>query len=712
MNTPLVSVLLAVHNGGPLLDEAIYSILAQTLTDFELLVIDDGSTDDSYHRAAAFNDPRIRILRNETNIGLTRSLNRGLAEARGEYVARQDADDISLPNRLAAQVQFLRANHDVVLVGTGAVRINPKGARIGTNDMPSTHEAIRWASLVDNPFLHTSVMFRRAVVQQERGGYNEEFVVCQDYDLWNRLAAKHRVANLPERLVLMREHASSMTRSQATKTDAEFNIIMVRNLASLFPGRRFLDGEIRLLSLFRLRFGQADLPALEELLQILCADFQQRNPTTVNSVDFRKTLCRQKLRLAFKFLRAPHVALSRVVDAMQVDAVEAVKQAAHVMARVPLIGALFRGRPYISRKAQVRVLHVIDSFDLGGGQTALLNLIRASNRERFVPEVACMHGRGVFWDEFAALGIPVHSLSPRKQAPLYLVKLVQLILMRRPVIVHCHLFGSNWIAKPLATLLGVRVRVNHDQCNDGLRHDKPLLLWLDAATNLMSSHICAVSASTRDFLVQRERVNPGRVSLVYNGIDVDRFKPRGPRVRGDAFVVTGAGRLHPQKNFSLFLDVAADLLRRGLPMRFLIAGTGPEDELLRQRCASLGIAKHVQFLGHVKDTASLYAASDVLLMTSKFEGTPLTILEAMAMRLAIVAPRLDGIGEILKDGVDALLINSTEPARYADAIAKLYKEPDLARRLTTEAERNVRENFSAQAMAAEVERVYEKCLAG
>lgn len=711
MSTPIVSVLLAVHNGGALLDEAIHSILAQTFTDFELLVIDDGSTDDSYQRAAAFKDPRIRIIRNERNLGLTRSLNRGLSEACGEYVARQDADDISRPNRLSAQVQFLRANPNVVLVGTSAVRINPKGTMIGTNDMPTTHEAIRWASLVDNPFLHTSVMFRRAVVQQEWGGYDEEFSVCQDYALWNKIAAKHRVANLPDRLVLMREHASSMTRSQTTKTDAEFNIIMVRNLASLFPGRRFLDGEIRLLSLFRQRFERGDLPALEELLEILSSDFQQRHPALVNSADFRRTRCRQKLRLAFKFLRSPITAISGIVDALQIDALESVKQAAHVMARAPLLGALFRGRPYIPSTARVRVLHVIDSFDLGGGQTALLNLIRATNRKRYEPEVACMHGHGVFWDEFAALGIPVHSLSPRKQVPLYVVRLIQIILLRRPLIVHCHLFGSNWIAKPLATLLGTRVRVNHDQCNDGLRHDKPLLRYLDAATNFLSSHICAVSASTRDFLVERERVNPGRVSLVYNGIDLERFKPRGPRVKGEAFVVAGVGRLHPQKNFALFLDVAAELLKRGLPMRFMIAGTGPEDEKLRKRAASLGIGKQVQFLGHVKDPASVYAASDVLLMTSKFEGTPLTILEAMASRLPIVAPRLDGIAEILKDGVDALLIDSTEPARYADAVATIYRDPELAKRMTEEAERNVRQNFSAESMARAVEGIYERCLA-
>jgi glycosyltransferase involved in cell wall biosynthesis len=709
MSTPLVSVLLPVHNGGDLLDESIHSILAQTFADFELLIIDDGSTDDSYRRAANFKDPRIRILRNETNIGLTRSLNRGLAEAHGEYVARQDADDISMPNRFAAQVQYLRAHLDVVLVGTSAVRINPNGTMIGTNDMPVTHEAIRWASLVDNPFLHTSVMFRRSAVQQY-DGYDVQYEVCQDYALWNRLAARHQVANLPDRLVLMREHPSSMTRSQTTRTDEECQQIISQNLPSLFPGRRMSDNDIRLLTLYRRRFDILELSGLESLLRDMRDDYQRRHPSTLTSEDFRRTLCRQKLRLAFKFLKKPQEAGTRILDAMQIDAMEAFRQAGHVMARVPLLGKLFRGRPYIPHHAKVRVLHVIDSFDLGGGQTALLNLIRATNRERFEPEAACMHGHGVFWEDFKALGIRVHSLSPSKKVPLYVLRLAQIILTRRPMIVHCHLFGSNWIAKPLATLMGVRVRVNHDQCNDGLRHEKPLLRWLDAATNYLSSHICAVSASTRDFLVQHEGVDPGRVTLVYNGIDVDRFKPRGPRVKGDVFVVAGVGRLHPQKNFSLFLDVAGELLRRGLPMRFVIAGTGPEEEMLRKRCESLGIAKHVQFQGHVKDTASLYAASDVLLMTSKFEGTPLTILEAMAMRLPIVAPRLDGIGEILKDGVDGLLIDSHEPVRYADAVARLFKDPDFGRQLTAEAEKNVRKNFSAQAMAATVEGVYERCL--
>jgi glycosyltransferase involved in cell wall biosynthesis len=360
---------------------------------------------------------------------------------------------------------------------------------------------------------------------------------------------------------------------------------------------------------------------------------------------------------------------------------------------------------------KIRVLHVIDSFDLGGGQTALLNLLHALDRDRFEPEVACMHGRGVFWEEFANLGIAVHSLSPHKYLPVYLAKLARIILDRRPCIVHCHLFGSNWIAKPLAALLGVRVRVNHDQCNDALRYERRFARWVDKQTNRFSSHVCAVSASTRDFLVKHEHLPPARISLVYNGVDLRRFLPPPAKPRLERFVVLGVGRLHAQKNFALFLDVAAELAKRQIPVEFRLAGTGPEEQLLRSQARTLGISDKVHFLGHVSDTRTLYSGADALLMTSKYEGTPLTVLEAAAMRLPIVAPRLDGIGEILKNEEDALLIEPPDCNHFSAALIRLIEEPEFATTMARKAEEKVRKRFSAQIMAAQVEAVYDICLA-
>ncbi len=365
----------------------------------------------------------------------------------------------------------------------------------------------------------------------------------------------------------------------------------------------------------------------------------------------------------------------------------------------------------MSERKRVRVLHVIDSFDLGGAQTVLLNLLHALDRDRFEPEVAAMHGRGVFWEDFARLDMPVHSLSPHKYFPAYVLTLARLILARRPQIVHCHLFGSNWIAKPLAALLGVPVRIAHDHCNDALRYERPLARWIDTLANRCSSHVCAVSGSTRDFLIQHEQLAPAEVSLVTNGIDLSRFTPSEARSRQDRFVVLGVGRLNPQKNFALFIEIAAELVRRGHAVEFRLAGTGPEESALRLQASALGIGDRVQFLGHVQDTPQLYGGADALLMTSKFEGTPIVLLEAMAMRLPIVAPRLDGIGEILKNEDDALLIEPSERDHFVRAIERLIDAPDLASRFAHAAQAKVRDRYSAQAMTVQVEAIYERCLA-
>jgi glycosyltransferase involved in cell wall biosynthesis len=316
LSTPTVTVLLAVFNGAPLLRESIGSILAQTFADFELLVVDDGSTDETGKILNETKDARLRVLKNERNLGLTRSLNRGLVEARGEFVARQDADDFSMPSRLEKQVAFLCRHPDVPLLGTCAWRTDPEGRVTGPNDLPATQEAIRWASVTDNPFLHTSVMFRREVVLGEFGGYDERYAICQDFELWNRIAARHPVANLRARLVRMREHASSMTRTQSAETTSEMERIFAVNWADIFPQRPLSKAECELLTNYRLRFEASRLPAMRKLLDGLLSKYLSLHPAARNSADFHATLCRQSLRLGYKFLRtAPASSLNDIARA-------------------------------------------------------------------------------------------------------------------------------------------------------------------------------------------------------------------------------------------------------------------------------------------------------------------------------------------------------------------------------------------------------------
>lgn len=328
MSSPAVTVLLPVRNGAATLQSSLTSILRQTFTNIEVLVIDDGSTDETPAILRACTDPRLRVLRNEKNIGLMRTLNRGLREARGELIARQDADDLSEPDRLARQLEFLERHPQVQLLGTSCWRMNPAGRVTGANDLPSTHHALRWASVLDNPFIHTSVIFRRATALDELGGYNEALSICEDYDLWNRIAARHRVANLPERLVYYREHGTSMMQSRPEAASRAMRDLLRANLGTVFPERTFSEEEVELLSLFRLRFPRERLAPLCALIETLREEYCGRYPQECESADFRATVCREHLRLAYKFLRsAPRIAAAQIWSGLEISPGEWFRQA-------------------------------------------------------------------------------------------------------------------------------------------------------------------------------------------------------------------------------------------------------------------------------------------------------------------------------------------------------------------------------------------------
>ncbi len=201
-STPAVSVLMSVRDGAPWVREGVESVLAQTAPDLELIVIDDGSTDETPAVLASFRDPRLRVER-QPPAGLTRSLNRALSLARAPLLARLDADDLALPERLARQQAFLDAHPEVGLLGTGAREVDAGGREIGIVSPPSEDAPIRRALIRSNPFVHSSVMMRRSVLEQA-GGYDEALSVAQDYDLWMRMSRITRLANLPAPLVVRR----------------------------------------------------------------------------------------------------------------------------------------------------------------------------------------------------------------------------------------------------------------------------------------------------------------------------------------------------------------------------------------------------------------------------------------------------------------------------------------------------------------------------
>lgn len=370
---------MAVHNGEPYLREAVESVLNQRLAgpvgrvrrpDIEFIIIDDASTDATPAILAEYAaaDARLLVLRNETNVGLTRSLNRALQHATGRYIARQDADDISLPHRLAAQLDYLENHPEIGLLGAAYTEIDLTGSPGAVHRPPPTDTGICWRMLFHNPFCHSSVMFRRGLLQNRVdgfihcsgrppcrplshqpsetgralpvgpasprgegdqggspntrfGGYDPTLPYAQDYDLWTRLLHHTQGANLQEPLILYRVHETSITATRLKEQTEICTAISARQIAELAPSIPLTRDEVDRLrtwtAQFPKRLSPSDLPLCRKFLEILQAF--ETGPNLAPDVKQRIRECwRSRIRAAagesaWAEMTISHIAQSRSI---------------------------------------------------------------------------------------------------------------------------------------------------------------------------------------------------------------------------------------------------------------------------------------------------------------------------------------------------------------------------------------------------------------
>lgn len=240
MSVPAVSVVMPMYNAGRFVRAALDSVLAQTMGDFECIVVNDGSTDGCRElvAAAAAKDPRVRLVDNDRNLGLVPTLNRGLGLARAPFVARQDADDVSAPGRLAAQLERMRARPELVALGTCMEVVDEQGRSTGVFDVHGPDVLVRWSMFFHHPFAHPTMLLRTDALRQV-GGYSEAFPLAEDFDLWERLSAVGRLGNLPQRLVRYLRHSQAVSeRQRGRQLDYELRVrrrIMSRELGRDVP---------------------------------------------------------------------------------------------------------------------------------------------------------------------------------------------------------------------------------------------------------------------------------------------------------------------------------------------------------------------------------------------------------------------------------------------------------------------------------------------
>lgn len=223
IKNPKISIITVTHNREAFIREAIDSILAQTFKDWELLVIDDASTDNTENIVNEYilKDPRIKYFKNEKNLGIARTRNKGLELALGEYIAPLDSDDKWLDNsKLQKQVEFLDINQDYALLGGGIIHIDANSNNTKKVLFPVYDSVIRNIILQFNPFVQSTLLFRKKVAL-DLGGYSTSYMICDDYDLWLKIGLKYKFTNIPQVLAGYRIHGTNITHTKRLTTARE-----------------------------------------------------------------------------------------------------------------------------------------------------------------------------------------------------------------------------------------------------------------------------------------------------------------------------------------------------------------------------------------------------------------------------------------------------------------------------------------------------------
>lgn len=670
-----VTVGLPFLNARPYLADAVRSVFAQTHQDWELLLIDDGSTDGSIEVVRDLDDPRVRVLRDGTNRGLGPRLNQIASLARGAYLARMDADDLMHPARLERQLAFLRANPGVDVVDTATFTVDddltPLGIR-GDRPLDARPEAVLRHGLL----IHPTVMGRAEWFRANP--YDPRYVRAEDRELWSRTCAATTFARLHEPLFFYRE-----------------------GLAGNLPN--YLRTEETVAEVLR-RYG----------------------PPLIGSWRTRILLMRSRLK-AMAYRGGTRLGLQgRLIGRrnrpLEAEETREARRVLSVMRSTPvpgLRGDLPASSPRPPRRPEARVTpRVLHVTTVPLTLPFLRGHVAHAKRQGF--EVHALSSPGEALDDFGRdLEIEVHpALMRRRITPLAdlaaVWRIVRVIRRVRPTIVDGHTPKGGLLAMVAAALCRVPVRVYH-------QHGLPLITatgvkrWILHGTERvacrLAHQVICVSESVRAVAVAEGLCPPERIKVLergsIDGIESDRtFNPAcvsaesAQRVRArhrippDAVVIGFVGRIVRDKGL-IELAGAWRALREEWPsLHLLLAGPfESQDPIPADVEATLREDPRIHLAGMVHDMPDIYRALDLLVLPTYREGLPASLLEAAAMEVPVVATRVTGCVDAVRDDETGLLVPARDVQALTAAIHRYLGDPELRRRHGASGRARVRREF-------------------
>lgn len=703
---PHVTFLVAAHDAAATLRAAVASVLGQSVRELELVVVDDGSGDATPDLLARVDDPRLVVLRNGERLGLAASLNRGLDAARGRWVARLDADDIALPERVEAQLARLSGADPPALLGSAVLEFGDDG-RIGSlHEPPVGPAAVRWRALFGAPVFHPTVIVDRELLDRHGLRYDTAYGESEDYDLWTRLLAVAEGDNLRAPLVLRRIHAGQASRRRSELQRSLQLRVALREIERVAPDLARADAELA----WRVGAGlEVSADAVEAAAEALLRLYRRFAGTTGDHTGSgaRGDAARSLARLG---ARAGGSTGTRVVRrAVELDPAFPAEVA---VARARRAATRRRLRPRAERLlvdleapadgagGPVRV--VVVSPEPTPYRSPLLDRVGERPEVELTVVYAGRTVAGRTWEVepghhavfLDGLRVPGVRRLLRHDYPVTPGVFGVLARLRPDVVV---VNGWSTFAAQAAIVWARRHRApylllvsSHDAV------DRPT--WRRAVRRPIVPPVVrgawggfALGTLSRASLVANG-LPPQRVRLFANTVDVaavgeqaDALAPRREELRGalglgaDDVAVLAAGRLVPEKAHDHLIRAVADSDDRRLAL--VIAGEGPEREALAELAARLDV--RLTLTGDLpwERLLEAYVAADVFALLSTWEPWAVVVNEAAACGLPLVLS--EGVGaaaDLLRDGENGSLVGSGDVRAAAAALRRLAEDAELRRR--------------------------------
>lgn len=374
-------------------------------------------------------------------------------------------------------------------------------------------------------------------------------------------------------------------------------------------------------------------------------------------------------------------------------------------------------------ESAIKIIFVITGTGVGGAEKMLYHTITGINPERYAAKLCSLKKKGAFADKLESEGVEVYSLNMRDEATLMgwldslrvLALLVRYFMRERPDVVHSFLFRANILARIAGYLTGVPVIISSVRVMGG---EQKWHHFIDRMTAFMADHVVAVSGEVKEHSIRNAHLPERKVSTIYNGIVVGNDSACDVSalmnhigLKADERILMTAGRLHRQKGYDVLLQALSVVRKSFSGVKLLILGEGEEEKSLKKLAHSLELNERVLFLGLRSDVDRLLQCSELFVLSSRWEGFPNVLLEAMAAGKPVVATAVGGVQELVVDQVTGMLVPPQDEAALAGAITLLLSDKKRALAMGTAGRERALHRFSMDAMLSKTEALYHKLLA-